>query len=120
MATIRLLFRHSSNFFRINRSLREPLLLTTSAKSWTQYGHRPVSYVSNIMRLSARKRHYLVIGLSFGSATITLLLLNDYFKNNKLKFNQKREIPAAAAQVLMASEVPQLIPSRSVSNFRIK
>jgi hypothetical protein len=77
--------------------------------------------VSNLMQgLSPKRRHYLAVGLSFGSATIALLLLNDYYNKNKNKFSQKREPIAATPQILNRSEVPQMIASRIVSNFVFK
>jgi hypothetical protein len=77
--------------------------------------------VSNLMQgLSPKRRHYLAVGLSFGSATIALLLLNDYYNKNKTKFSHKREPIAATPQILNRSEVPQMIASRIVSNFVFK
>jgi hypothetical protein len=77
--------------------------------------------VSNLMQsLSPKRRHYLAVGLSFGSATIALLLINDYYNKNKNKFSQKREPIAVTPQILNRSEVPQIIASRIVSNFVFK
>ena len=138
MATIRLLFRSTANNLLTKRC--QPIVRSSAVTLWSSswsasarkvpqlLSHRlaaieglplvlrPMSYVSNIKRFSGRYRstgRLLAFGIAIGSVVLMFQTVSEYVS----KRIRSRRLLSSAAKLLVAEDVPQISPSRIVSNY---